>query len=314
MKRMTQMIIALFMAIVLVGCGNDPTLTLKQNELILEYGEYLPKDLMKYIEADSDYEDVEYSSQDIHDFNEILEVGEYSIDYHLNNQKATMKVKVQDTTAPLLTIAKEAKILQNEELNYNEIVNIEEKSNYTSHLVDDHVNYQKAGTYQAKLYVVDDYGNESSLDIPVCIEEVQLKAEKTKLTLTKNKTQNLNIKTNSHHDIEYKSNNEKVATVDGDGNIKAISKGTAIISACVNGKTTSCEVVVNEVTSPKKAPTQNTPTSTQHHDHVGTTVYITNTGNKYHRAGCRYLKKSQQSISKNNAVTQGYEACKVCKP
>lgn len=42
------------------------------------------------------------------------------------------------------------------------------------------------------------------------------------------------------------------------------------------------------------------------------TVYITNTGAKYHNAGCRYLKSSSIPISLSAAVAQGYTPCKVC--
>lgn len=43
-------------------------------------------------------------------------------------------------------------------------------------------------------------------------------------------------------------------------------------------------------------------------------VYITKTGHKYHRAGCRYLSKSQISISLKDAKLEGYEPCSVCNP
>lgn len=46
----------------------------------------------------------------------------------------------------------------------------------------------------------------------------------------------------------------------------------------------------------------------------GTTVYITNTGKKYHTDGCRYLKKSKIAISLSDAKAEGYEPCKVCNP
>lgn len=42
------------------------------------------------------------------------------------------------------------------------------------------------------------------------------------------------------------------------------------------------------------------------------TVYITNTGSKYHRSGCQYLKKSQIGISLNDATARGYTACSKC--
>lgn len=43
-------------------------------------------------------------------------------------------------------------------------------------------------------------------------------------------------------------------------------------------------------------------------------VYVTNTGKKYHMAGCRYLKRSQISIKLKDAKAEGYEPCSVCNP
>lgn len=44
------------------------------------------------------------------------------------------------------------------------------------------------------------------------------------------------------------------------------------------------------------------------------TVYITNTGSKYHSGGCRHLKKSKIAIGYDEARSQGYEPCGVCSP
>lgn len=44
------------------------------------------------------------------------------------------------------------------------------------------------------------------------------------------------------------------------------------------------------------------------------TVYITDTGSKYHANGCRYLSRSKHAISKSNAQSAGYDACSVCRP
>jgi len=44
------------------------------------------------------------------------------------------------------------------------------------------------------------------------------------------------------------------------------------------------------------------------------TVYITNTGEKYHRDGCRYLARSKIPIKKSDAIKQGYTPCSVCNP
>lgn len=44
------------------------------------------------------------------------------------------------------------------------------------------------------------------------------------------------------------------------------------------------------------------------------TVYITRTGKKYHRDGCRYLASSKIPISLKDAKARGFTACKVCHP
>lgn len=44
------------------------------------------------------------------------------------------------------------------------------------------------------------------------------------------------------------------------------------------------------------------------------TVYITNTGEKYHISSCHYLRKSKTAIELKDALAQGYAPCKVCKP
>jgi len=44
------------------------------------------------------------------------------------------------------------------------------------------------------------------------------------------------------------------------------------------------------------------------------TVYITDTGKKYHTASCRTLKKSKHAISLKDAKAKGYTACGICHP
>jgi competence protein ComEC len=43
-------------------------------------------------------------------------------------------------------------------------------------------------------------------------------------------------------------------------------------------------------------------------------VYITETGECYHRAGCRYLSHSKIAISLKDAKARGYRPCSVCDP
>lgn len=49
-------------------------------------------------------------------------------------------------------------------------------------------------------------------------------------------------------------------------------------------------------------------------DRQSTTVYITESGTKYHRDGCQYLKKSKISISLSDLDRNKYSPCSRCKP
>jgi len=46
----------------------------------------------------------------------------------------------------------------------------------------------------------------------------------------------------------------------------------------------------------------------------GTTVYVTDTGECYHRKGCRYLSSSRIAMKLSSAKADGYRACSVCDP
>ncbi|TXJ53373.1 hypothetical protein EPJ84_00140 [Brachyspira aalborgi] len=43
-------------------------------------------------------------------------------------------------------------------------------------------------------------------------------------------------------------------------------------------------------------------------------VYIAKTGKKYHLENCRTLRGEKEAIDLNEAIKNGYETCKVCKP
>jgi competence protein ComEC len=45
-----------------------------------------------------------------------------------------------------------------------------------------------------------------------------------------------------------------------------------------------------------------------------TTVYITDTGTKYHKGGCSYLKKSKIKMTLKDAKNKGLEPCSRCNP
>lgn len=49
-------------------------------------------------------------------------------------------------------------------------------------------------------------------------------------------------------------------------------------------------------------------------DESAITVYITDTGERYHRGSCRHLSHSKHAVSLKEAKQRGYTPCKVCRP
>lgn len=314
-KKIVLPILGIFVIVCIIGIilWNRQDFHLIKDTLTLEYGETLPNQFDDFIETNGD---IEYSSQDIDDFKDILDVGDYTIDFQLGNKKETLYISVEDTTSPQLQLWEEVTALQNHTIDYEECLSIQDLSEYETTIIDDDVNDNTPGKYVAKAIVKDEYQNQSTIDIPVTIEEVTLKASKT---LKSNETQTLKVTTNSHHAITYSSSNPDVVTVDEAGHISVLKAGSATISATVDGHTQTCHITVP---STQKKSTTSSHHTTHHsstnrttqssNTNIGETVYITKTGSKYHRAGCRYLRKSQIEISLSEAKNEGYTACSVC--
>jgi uncharacterized repeat protein (TIGR02543 family) len=52
----------------------------------------------------------------------------------------------------------------------------------------------------------------------------------------------------------------------------------------------------------------------QQKQNVGHSVFIGNSGSKYHRKDCRTLRKGSSEININTAKSKGYTSCKICNP
>ena len=142
--------------------------------------------------------------------------------------------------------------------------------------------------------------------------------------------------------VTFESSNPDIASVTDDGTINALSSGDTKIKCITNTNTIVCRVTVKEKNSTKKATEPSTSkkrkksvkkdtTKTNKTTHSETTiepettttsfddsnfyeVYITNTGSKYHRSTCSYLRRSKIGISEDDAIAQGYTPCSRCNP
>lgn len=57
---------------------------------------------------------------------------------------------------------------------------------------------------------------------------------------------------------------------------------------------------------------ENTPVENDTDEEI--IVYVTDTGSKYHKSGCRHLSESKHEISLEDAKAKGYEPCGTCHP
>ena len=56
------------------------------------------------------------------------------------------------------------------------------------------------------------------------------------------------------------------------------------------------------------------PSLAAQRDESRATVYVTRTGERYHRGSCHHLRRSKFAVSLSEAKRQGYTPCKVCRP
>ena len=106
---------------------------------------------------------------------------------------------------------------------------------------------------------------------------------------------------NTSKKIKWSSSNTKVVSISStskkSANFKAKKKGNATITAKVGNKSLKCKVTVKKKSSGG-----------------GITVYVANTGTKYHTSNCRFVSRSKNAVSLTWAKQNGYEPCSFCKP
>lgn len=125
--------------------------------------------------------------------------------------------------------------------------------------ISDHNN--EAGNYITHVYVYDAVGNSSCYkDIRVPIYPLsRISLSKTAETLTAGSQMSLSVSyepsnTTDTREVTWTSSNNRVASVDSNGNVTALSPGTAVITAQVSGKKTTCNVTVKAAPTPAPTP------------------------------------------------------------
>lgn len=178
-KKIFYIIFILFSVCMLSGCSKQ--IVLSHNQIVLEYGEDINKDIETYLNIDKCSTEIIKSatlniSSLIYKHNHYPEVGEYQIYIESNEQKIPVNVIVKDTVCPQINIKKS--IIVNKGLkfkgNISDYCEVTDFSHYKVLFDDDQVNYQKVGDYKGKITVIDDVDNQTEklIDIKV-IESIK---------------------------------------------------------------------------------------------------------------------------------------------
>lgn len=139
---------------------------------------------------------------------------------------------------------------------------------------------EKEQTIQAKQKQIEDLEKENNTLIQ---EKQSLESERNQLQEEK---QNLETQKNELEQ-ENKNLNEQVEQL----------KKTSSIKSSTSNTTTSTQKTQKSTT------TQNTNSSI---------VYVTKTGEKYHKSSCSYLRQSKIQMNLSDAKAQGYTPCSRC--
>ena len=128
------------------------------------------------------------------------------------------------------------------------------------------------------------------------------------------KKENLNNTLNSKADVQKAIDEYNTSKTDYNNQISQLnnditsldndiqSKQKELDEKKVAAEKAAAEKAASEKAAQEKAAAEAKANAVSQNDNQSYTVYITNTGSKYHSNGCQYLKKSKIAISKDKAV------------
>lgn len=159
----------------------------KQEEVMLEYGESLSKDCAEYIDANE--ETIKKAALDISELDNMKE-GTYEVTASYGDKKASFQVKVKDTVNPEVTLLNEGRYtcVAGKVLPAVQVIDkMNDKAGIQSVVFTDNqiavetdsenildavgVQYDKAGTYENKVIVTDRNGNQQEKSITIEVVE-----------------------------------------------------------------------------------------------------------------------------------------------
>lgn len=332
MKSIKLLVSVLLVGLVALssGCGSIPY----TEDLLDEYLNASESVAENSTEAASENSDIEKGTEVLNDNiksikfegdNPTLDI----IDDYDNSQVLDFKIEYDDD------ISEEDFSYEISDKKIFEVEKLEIKDHwFSSDSVNVSVKGLKAGTAYLTLKTADGIISSNKVKITVkSIKSINING-KSKRRIKVNKSRKITVDATpagiKKSDIVVKSSNKKVVKIknikckEGLLNSKitfkivALKKGKATVTVKSKDSSVKDKIKIT-VYKPKPKPKKKSSSSysystvNNYSSGSGTTVYITDSGEKYHSAGCRYLKSSH-AVSLAEAKASGKTPCSVCNP
>lgn len=270
-KKQKGIIIAVVAVILIIALGiggyfiyqNARKIDLVATEKSVEYGEIYEPNVADFVDEskinDSYSINGEMPNETEKDYPAI---GDYNFKISAKGKEdADVRVLVRDTVAPEFDENAPSEISTFKDVPITEEVL---KNTFTVNdlsplnLSIDDVDYTIVGEYTTNIYATDSSGNITNKEIKVIVKEPTINIEQANISLTVGETITLNATVQgASQTITWTSSDESVVTVDANGVVTGIKKGTATITASANGikDTTEIRIQSNQRSSNGKSNT-----------------------------------------------------------
>lgn len=270
-KKQKGIIIAVVAVILIIALGvggyfiyqDFRKIDLIATEKVVEYGEIYEPNVADFVDEskinDSYSINGEMPNETEKDYPAI---GDYNFKISAKGKEdADVRVLVRDTVAPEFDENAPSEISTFKDVPITEEVL---KNTFTVNdlsplnLSIDDVDYTIVGEYTTNIYATDSSGNITNKEIKVIVKEPTINIEQANISLTVGETITLNATVQgASQTITWTSSDESVVTVDANGVVTGIKKGTATITASANGikDTTEIRIQSNQRSSNGKSNT-----------------------------------------------------------
>ena len=253
---MKKNIILLSSLFLLAACTPKEAIVLKNDVFDFEYGNEISQSITTYVDLEKSNEEIEkkgklnFDGATYEKDEKYLTLGVHKIKVQFEDETKEFTIRVRDTKAPefierpeSITVYEENPI---DEKKLKEEFEVRDVDDVNLELDETNVDYTKPGEYSTKITAKDSSDNQTVIDVKIIVKAVVFEVNKKDVRLYEGETFKLTVKKEGlKGDVKFTSSNVNVATVDKDGNLKALSEGVAKINVECDGKKKEVTVTVN---------------------------------------------------------------------